>query len=109
MRGVVKLVTVAALLAASVAVSDAANETQRCDKAKTAAIARLFKDSIQCNHRAQFDLAFDLTGCRTNAYNRCTSAITRADAAFGAACFYTANYNVCADTLNSANTIYPNV
>ena len=109
MRGIINVVTVAAILATSASVSYAANDTFRCDTAKSAAVAKLFKDIIQCNHKAQFDLSFNVGDCRTNAYNRCTARITKADANFGGACFYTANYNVCIDTLNAAVNIYPNI
>lgn len=109
MRAIVEVVTAAAILAASAAVSHAASSTFRCDTVKIGAVARLFKDVIQCNHKGQFDLSFDLGSCRTVAYDKCTKAIMRADASFGTACFYTANFNVCTDALNSANSIYPNV
>jgi len=109
MRGIVKVVTAAAILAASAPVSHAASSASRCDTVKIGAVAKLFKDVIQCNHKGQFDLSFDLGNCRTIAYNKCTKAIIRADASFGNACFYTANFNVCIDALNSANSIYPNV
>jgi hypothetical protein len=109
MRGIINVVTVAAILAASASMGYAANGAFRCDTAKSAAVAKLFKDIIQCNHKAQFDLSFNLTDCRTKAYNRCTTRITRADASLGGACFYTANFNVCIDTLDAANNIYPNI
>jgi hypothetical protein len=109
MRRIVNVVTAAMILAASASFSYAANDALRCDRAKTKAVAKLFKDSLECNHKAQFDLSFDLTDCRTNAYNRCTLGITKADANFGGACFYTANYNVCIDALDAANNIYPNI
>jgi hypothetical protein len=109
MRRIVDVLTAAMILVASASASHAANDAQRCDSAKTKAVAKMFKDSIQCNHRAQFDLSFDLTDCRTDAYNRCTLGITRADSKFSGACFFTANFDVCNDALNAANAIYPNV
>ena len=51
MRGIVNVVTAAVILAASASVSDAANDTLRCDTVKTAAVAKLFKDVIQCNRQ----------------------------------------------------------
>ncbi|HZR82044.1 MAG TPA: hypothetical protein VFD92_13185 [Candidatus Binatia bacterium] len=108
MRGIVTIVAVAVIAAASASVSYA-DDRLRCDTVKSAAVSRLFKDLIQCNHKAQFDLSFDLTTCRDKAYNRCTTAITRADVSFGNACFYTANFQVCIDTLTAANDIYPGI
>ncbi len=109
MRGIVNVVTAAAILAASVSVTYGANDTLRCDKEKSAAVVKLFKDAIGCNHKAQFDLSFDLTDCRVDASDKCTSKITKADLKYGASCFNTANFNVCIDTLNAANSIYPDI
>lgn len=108
MRAIVKALTAAAILTASASTSYAASGAIKCDATKTAAVARLFKDWLQCDHRA-LDLSFDLTSCRDKAYNRCTTKITRADAVFGGACFHTANFNVCIDTVTAASNIYPNI
>lgn len=108
-RRIMNVVTVAAILAASASSSFAVNNTFRCDTAKTAAVSKLFKEVIQCRHKKQFDPSFDFMDCQTDAYNRCTIRINKADASFGGACFYTANYNVCIDTFDFALTIYPDI
>jgi hypothetical protein len=107
MRGIVDLVAVVVILAATASTSGAVNGTVACDKMKTAAAAKGFTEFLSCSHRGFADASFDLGVCRTRAYEKCVKKFGIADARFAGSCAFTANGPPsCLETLDAANTIF---